>query len=109
MTGHTNLPITTAATDLAPDDQREAIEEAAELALDQGRTAVVVGATDTKFLVCTAGCCLETSGAFIVVPDVRVVEIMANGPVDLGRHFRVMRVTDRRVCVVYVTGRAVTS
>lgn len=107
MSAHTELSGLTSVLDLAPGDLREAIEETADLALNQGRVAVLLGATDTQFVVCTGWCCLDETDVFVVVPDVKVVEYAANGTSRRGPHFRVMRVADQRVCVVYRVGRAV--
>jgi hypothetical protein len=60
-----------------------ALEQAADTALAANTSAVVIGIIDDVLAICTDGCCFNRPDALVVVPDVLVIELTANGYPDL--------------------------
>lgn len=70
-----------AAQDLSESEQIQALKLALNTALDRECTTIVLGVRidNGKPVVCTCGCMWGSAGALILIPDVLVLESMANG------------------------------
>lgn len=70
-----------ATTDYPEAEQVKLLTEALDTALDREGVVIVLGrrVDDNTPVICTCGCAWGAPGALIMIPDVLVIEGMANG------------------------------
>lgn len=92
--------ISTPAALLNSETRVWAVEIGADVAIKNGRAAVVVGWSAGYLVICRDGCCASRDGVLIVVPDVVIAEGHANG-LDLPPGSPRLRRTDGRSAAVF--------
>lgn len=101
---------TVVAAELSGMQLRAALARAIHVALDEGRAAVVVGATNSEFVICTAGCCVRAAGVFVVIPGgVEVDTTSTEGRPPLWLWATTRRLPDQRECRIHTSVLSVKS